>query len=423
MRLINHIMLRVTLSITIVLGIWAPMFYYIIVDEIEDETDDVLEDYSAMIIQNFLAGEAMPSNDNGSNNTYYLRSVPIDSLPIVKSVEGFSNENIYIKYKGEDEPARVLRQSFRDASDNYYEVTVITPTIDNQDFIEAILKLLFLLFLSLLFVILLFNAVAIHRGLNPLNNFLAWLHSSDIESCELPSIKQSNIREIKRLHSAIETFAERGRRAFTEQKEFIGNASHELQTPIAICQNRLELLLESGLNEQQVEDVAGCMTTLARLSKLNKSLLMLSRIDNGGFENQEVDINQVVRSNIELLKELNEHRNISLSIIESGSCIVSANRDLTTTLIVNLIKNSYSHNIDGGEIKIEIGTDFIRIGNSGIEKALDPQKIFNRFYQAESKGGTYGLGLSIVQSICKLYNFKIGYSFTSNLHLFEIKFK
>lgn len=416
-------MLRVTLFLSIVIGVWAVIFYFTIVDEVNDETDDVLEDYSAMIIQNFLAGEPMPTNNNGSNNRYSLRAVSADSVAIVKQTEGFVNENIFIEYKGEDEPARVLRQLFRDVDNNYFEVTVITPTIDNADLIDAIWRSLAILFILLLLITLIINAVAVRGALRPLDRFLMWLHSSDIESCELPTIKESNISEIKALTEAIEAFAERGRRAFEEQKEFLGNASHELQTPIAICQNRLELLCESGLTEQQLEDVSGCLSTLSRLSKLNKSLLMLSKIENGGFESGRVDVNELVYRNVDIFEELYEHRNISLKIISSGKANVEANGDLITTMVVNLIKNSYSHNVDGGSVHIEIGSDFVAVSNSGIEEALDDKKIFNRFYQGGSKSGTYGLGLSIVHSICKLYGYIVTYSFDGTLHRFEIKFK
>lgn len=423
MKFIYHIMLRVALSLSVVLGVWAILFYCLIVDEVNDETDDVLEDYAAMIIQNFLAGEEMPTNDNGSNNTYYLRAINPDSVTLAKQEEGFFNADIYIKYKRENEPARVLKQVFMDRGNHHYEVTVITPTIDNNDLIDAIWQSMLILFILLLIVMLVINTWAIKSGLHPLDRFLSWLNNSDIETCELPTTEKSHIREIVELSNAIQTFAGRGRRAFEEQKEFIGNASHELQTPIAICQNRLELLCESGLTQEQLEDVAGCLSTLSRLSKLNKSLLMLSKIENGGFENSQVSINNLVHRNIEQLEDLYLYRNISLTLKELGSCLVEINNDLAATLVVNLIKNSYTHNIDGGRIEIEIGRDLFKISNTGAEIALDSQKIFSRFYQSKAKSGTYGLGLPITLSICKLYQFKIDYYFTNQLHCFEIKFK
>ncbi|MFR9602653.1 MAG: HAMP domain-containing sensor histidine kinase [Rikenellaceae bacterium] len=422
MRFINHIMLRVSLSLFLVLGVWAVLFYYLVVEVVNEETNDVLEDYSTMIIQNFLAGERLPTNRNGSNNAYFIYPLSPDSLAVAKSREGLRNEKILVRYKNEYEPSRVLRQVFRDANDNYYEVKVVTPTIDSTELIMTIWRSVLILFVLLLIVVLLINIWAVKGGLRPLDRFMNWLYNSDIESCQLPKIEESNIREIKELTVAIEAFAQRARRAFEEQKEFIGNASHELQTPIAICQNRLELLCESELSEAQMEDVVGCMATLSRLSKLNRSLLMLSRIENGGFENSQLSINDIVRHNMELLAELYESRGVSVNLKERGSCVVECNGELATTMVVNLIKNSFAHNVNGGEVCIEVGRNFIAVANSGADKPLDSNKIFNRFYQGGAKSGTYGLGLSIVQSICKLYDFKVDYSFVEGLHRFQIKF-
>ncbi len=273
-------MLRVTISLMVVMGVWAALFYFTIVDELHDETDDLLEDYSVFIIQSFLAGEPMPIGGNGSNNTYYIRAIEPDSVAIAKRGARFSHEDIYIKYKAEYEPARVLRQVFRDRDDRYFEITVATPTIDKSDLIDALWKSLLILFSALLFVVLLINTFALRGGLRPLHKFLRWLDSSDVDSSTDAIAMDGNIKELKRLEEAINGFAQRAKVAFEQQKEFIGNASHELQTPIAICQNRLELLLDSDLTEAQMNSVADCLNTLSRLSKLNKSLLMLSKIDN-----------------------------------------------------------------------------------------------------------------------------------------------
>ncbi len=424
MKFIRYIMLRVTISLVAVFGAWAILFFYITVDEINDETDDVLEDYSTTIIQNFLAGEVMPSNNDGSNNRYTLRAIAADSVDIVRGSEGFINEDIFIEYKNEYEPARILRQVFMDANHNHYLLTVITPTIDDEDLISAILHSLAILFILLLLVVVIINILTIKAALYPLYKFRDWLNCSDVETSELPKVETSNIQEIKDITRAIEVFAERSRKSFEQQKEFIGNASHELQTPIAICQNRMELLLNSGgLTEQQLCDITTCLTTLSRLSKLNQSLLMLSKIENGGFESQQVDIGELLHRDAEVLREINEHRNISLNITEQGSCIVEANRELVTTLIFNLLKNSYSHNVDGGRIEVVISPSSLTVANTPRGEALESEKIFDRFYQGSSRSGSYGLGLSIVQSICKLYGFSAEYTYSSGLHQFKINFK
>lgn len=415
-------MLRVTISLLVVMSVWAAIFYYAMVDEVQDETDDVLEDYVTMIIQNFLAGENLPAHGDGSNNSYSLKGVNEESVEAAMSRNGFENKDIFIAYKNEYEPARILRRVFRDSEDNYYEVTVMTPTIDKSDLIDAIWSSMLILFILLVVVVLGVNVLAVKGGLRPLRKFLAWLNSNSVEnSTRPPTTIESNISEIKELSNAIEGFAERGKQAFEQQKEFIGNASHELQTPIAICQNRLELLINSGeLTEEQLIQIGECLNTLSRLSRLNKSLLMLSKIDNGGFEAHNVDLNSIVADNLSYLSEIYTNRNITINT--KGDCQLQTNRELITTLVVNLIKNSYTHSSDGAQIYVEVDTNYLIVSNTSNGKSLEKEKIFSRFYQGESKSGSYGLGLSIIQSICKLYNYQISYSFKGNNHIFKIKF-
>lgn len=75
MKLIYRILLRISLVLTVILAGWALFFYVAIINEVNDEVDDSLEDYSEMIIIRALAGEELPSVNSGSNNQYYLTEV------------------------------------------------------------------------------------------------------------------------------------------------------------------------------------------------------------------------------------------------------------------------------------------------------------------------------------------------------------
>ena len=103
---------------------------------------------------------------------------------------------------------------------------------------------------------------------------------------------------------------------FEQQKQFIGNASHEIQTPLAICRNRLEMLMEDdSLSEKQLEELMKTHQTLEYITKLNKSLLLLSKIDNGQFtDTKEVDLNVLLKQYLEDYKEVYSYKNIEVSI-------------------------------------------------------------------------------------------------------------
>ena len=210
---------------------------------------------------------------------------------------------------------------------------------------------------------------------------------------------------------------------FEKQKQFIGNASHELQTPLAICQNRLEMLMEDEtLGEQSMGEIVKTYQTLEYVSKLNKSLLFLSKIDNSQFaEEEKVNLNEVLKRYLEDYQEVYAYRKIRLLVDEKGAFRLDMNETLATVLVTNLLKNAYIHNVEGGEIRIELDDAVIRFGNTGNPEELDDKRIFEHFYQGnKKKEGSTGLGLAIVAAICRQSRLRIRYHFTKGMHWFEL---
>lgn len=176
MKLINRIILHISWVLTLLLAAWASLFYFAMVDEINDEVDDSLEFYSEMLITRSLAGRELPSSSSGSNNSYYLREVTSDYADSHPNV-AYSDEEIYIPEMEESEPARVLRTIFEDRDGRLFELTVLTPSFEKDDLLETILWCMVWLYLLLLLTILLVNVLVLHRILRPLYALLRWLDS------------------------------------------------------------------------------------------------------------------------------------------------------------------------------------------------------------------------------------------------------
>ncbi len=421
MRLPYLIIKRISTILIVVLTAWAIFFYIAIVDNVRDETDDVLEDFSVMLMRRVLTGEHLPSVDNGSNNTYYIKEVD-ERYAKKNSAVRYTDEMIYIESKKETEPARVLRYIFKDRNDRFYELTVATPMLDKSDMTESIIVWIGILYALLVIVIIIVNLIVLHSSMRPFRQLLKWLDFGSMDkSTEFPHI-ETNIVEFKRLNVAMEGFYNRGKDLFNSQKEFIGNASHELQTPIAICQNRLEVLSDTELNEEQIEQINKTLKTLKELSKLNKTLLLLSKIDNGEFESQTITVNSVVLEYFQDFNEVYKYKNIKTKLTQRRDCVVNMNKMLLNTLVVNLLKNSFLHVEDSGEIKIEISSKDIKFINSG-NAPLDADKIFQRFFKDSKKEGSTGLGLALVSAICELYSFDLSYNFSNSKHIFRVIFE
>ena len=422
MKLFYRVLINLLIGIFVILLGWAVVFYMGMMEEINDEVDDSLEDYTELIIKRSLAGKQLPSNDSGSNNQYFLKEVDRTYF-LSHDAISYRDSMVYIEEKGESEPARILTTLFKDREERYFEISVYTPTIEKKDLREAIFYLLIGLFTTLLIAILLINIWVFHRIMKPFYRLLEWLDNFRLDKKNEPLDNPTNTTEFRKLNVAVNRFAVHSEEIFEQQKQFIGNASHEIQTPIAVCQNRLEMLMEDEtLTEQQMGEIVKTYQTLEYVSKLNKSLLLLSKIDNSQFaETKEISLNEVLHRYSDDYREVYHYRGITLYIQEKATFRVQMNETLAVVLVTNLLKNAFVHNIDKGMIRVEITSSSIRFGNTGADVALDDKRIFERFYQGSRKReGSTGLGLAIVHAICRQCRLQVRYRFLDGMHWLEV---
>ena len=267
MKLIYRIVIRISLLLILVLGVWAVFFYMAMMDEVNDEVDDSLEDYSEVIIIRTLAGEELPSQNTGSNNQYYLREVTEEYADSREDIT-YKDSMVYIVEKGETEPARILTTIFKDDENRFYELTVSTPSIEKEDLTAAIRNWMIFLYVALLLVIIVVNVWVFQQSMRPLYVLLHWLDGYRIGSKNKPLENDTQITEFRKLNEAAIRNAERSEQLFEQQKQFIGNASHEIQTPLAICRNRLEMMMEDeSLSESQLEELMKTHQTLEHIQR------------------------------------------------------------------------------------------------------------------------------------------------------------
>lgn len=215
------------------------------------------------------------------------------------------------------------------------------------------------------------------------------------------------------LNESVKNLLEENIKAFTEQKNFIENASHETQTPLAIAINKLELLMNTGrLSREQIEELDSVLNSLNRMKRLNSSLLLLSKIKNKQFpDNEPINLIAVFDEVLDNLGDLIEHKGITVDIERNAEPVVEINRNLVYILVNNLVKNAVSHNVKNGNISIAYNPDSVIISNDGpgIENDVD---IFERYISVpNNNSSSSGLGLSIVKSIVNIYNFSISYQY------------
>lgn len=422
MKLIHYTFRNLSIPLLIILTAWACCFYFVIMHEIDDETNDSLENYKEIIIKTVLADSTLLHDHVDIMTKYYIREVPESEADLDK--DEFFDSTTYIEIEMEDEPVRVLRTWFMTADRKYYELTIETSTLEKEDMAEAIFVSIIILYVSLLCCILLVSHFVFKSSFRPLYTLVKWLKEYRPGKQQAPLVNQTKVEEFKILNQAIQTATNRSTEMYNQQKQFVENASHELQTPLAICMNKLELLSENpDCTEEQLSEIAGINHTLRGIIKMNKSLLLLSRIDNKQFpDTSEIDFNKLIDKYLPDFEDMYEYKNIHVTYTETGTLIYTMNESLASTLLSNLLKNAFIHNIESGSIAISVTGRTLTISNSSESTGLNEATLFNRFEKQTHKKESTGLGLAIVKSIISIYGIDIKYEY-NGLHKFILTFR
>lgn len=421
MKLIYRVVLRLSLFLLPLLALWAALFYFTMVDEINDEADDALDNYSELIIMRMLSGNDLPQNGDGSNNSYLI--VPVEkAYADARSHVRYYDAEVYIPEKHETEPARILSTIFRDDEGQYYELRVATPTFEKDDLLTTVLGWSVFLYVILLITVVGLTAWVFHRSMRPLYALLNWLDSYKPGAVVGPVPCDTDITEFRRLSAAAQAAVDRSEEMFEQQKQFIGNASHELQTPLAVLGARMDWMLDNTeLSEEQMGEILQMKDTLGRIVRLNKTLLLLTKIDNNQFpESTDVDIAAMLREQKEVYDEMFEERDIQCSMELPDTFIVRMNEALASVLVTNLLRNAYRHSAHGARVDVAIRGRLLTVVNDG-DAPLDGEHIFERFYQGSKREGSTGLGLALVKAVADYYGLRVKYDFVDGRHMFSVE--
>ena len=421
MKLLSYTYRKLALLLFLLMAVWGVLFYYAIIDEVVDETDDTLENYGEILMESALHDPSILETE-GSLMSFY-KFTPISEEEGRHYRQVFYDATVYIELEHEDEPVRVMCTAFRMPDGQYYELKLMISILERDDMVEAMLWYLGALFLLFLICTSIGIQLVLKGVFRPLHRLLDWLHCIQPGKEVPPLDNPTKIREFRQLSDAALDMGNRSYKAYEEQKQFIENASHELQTPLAIVRGKVELLAESeGMTEQQMEQLDEIYATLGRAVKLNKSLLLLSRIENGQYtEMEDVSVDEILDELLPDLVDIYEHKQVRLIRKGEGQpFIIRCNHSLAQILVSNLVKNSLLHNREGGELQVLTTPTSLVIKNTG-DVPLDGEKLFRRFYHGmDGKKDSTGLGLAIARSIALSSSLKLTYEWQDGMHTFRL---
>lgn len=417
MKLLNYTTTYFAVILIFLLAIWAVFFYLEILDEIYDSMDDGLDNQKILVIQK--AKEDPTILDRTSfEDGYYIITPTTEEIG-----RGFTDEYrdtlMFMENESEYEPVRLLESVFRQEG-NFYKIKVVTSMVEEDDLRKELFFSILYLYIGLIVVILLINNFLQKNAWKPFYKLLNRLEKFSIENDREIKYEKTNIDEFRLLNERVDKLLKKSLESYKSQKEFIENASHELQTPLAISINKLELMAENpNLTPGQMEELGTVLNSLERLTRLNKSLLLLSRIENRQFaEGEKFPWNDLVQQIVTEFEDFGAHKRVILELHNKDVFEHPGNKDLAAILISNLLRNAIIHSSPGTAVKVIIESGSIRFENPGTS-ALDKEKIFSRFQGTGSARST-GLGLAISKAITDKFSLRLTYQFTSQIHIFII---
>jgi signal transduction histidine kinase len=289
---------------------------------------------------------------------------------------------------------------------------------ETEDLVQLILKITLAIVLLLLATLFIINRFVLSKLWKPFNSTLQQIKQFNVSGKNDVKLDPTYITEFAELNSAVNIMTKKATRDYNEIKSFTENASHEIQTPLAIIRSKLELLSQSeNLKEEQMNAIQSISDTTNRLSKLNQSLILLTKIDNRQFDKSgDVDMSALLQRHLNNYEELFLAKEIMVSKHITTGIRLTINEDLAEILIINLLSNAIKHNIKKGKINIELNEKALSISNTGNAPDADTASYFGRFKKGSDSGESLGLGLSIVKRICEAYNFEINYTYQDMVH-------
>lgn len=321
----------------------------------------------------------------------------------------------------DEEPSRSLIFSVW-VNNNFYKIQIIKSKVESEDLIRIIflitLGITFLLLISLAIV----NKLLLNRLWKPFHGTLAQLRKFNIADEHQIQEEKTSIDEFAELNKAAISLTSRVKKDYTDLKIFTDNASHEMMTPLAIINLKLDSLLQTGsFTHSQGELLEDIYSGVNRLSRLNQSLLLIAKIENNLIQDASiVSLKDLILKKAQQFQELIQAENlvIGLELLEKEVVISTYLADI---LLNNLIGNAIRHNIPNGNINIRLNNVSLTVSNTGKSEQLNSEKFFERFNKDSGSEGM-GLGLSISKQICNYYSYQLMYKYLNGIHSFTVMF-
>lgn len=305
-----------------------------------------------------------------------------------------------------------------------YHFAIQDVFLELDDSYQVVVQIMTRLFLLLGLVLVIFVFFVSRSLLQPFQETLKRIRAFNVAQESTPEFPHTTTMEFKQLNAFIEQMMQQAQRDYRALKEFSENASHEIQTPLAIARGKLEILQESPtLDEEQIILIQTAQKALARLSKTSEALLLLTRIENQALlPRKSTNFSQITHRSVQTFQELAELKGLPMEADILPEVEVNIEPALGEILVGNLLKNAVRHNIPDGWIRVQLNHRRLCIENTGAVPKVPTEQLFGRFETQANSGHSLGLGLAIVRKICDVHGFDLQYHYDNGIHQLTVTF-
>jgi signal transduction histidine kinase len=332
---------------------------------------------------------------------------------------------IYNPDVDETENFRYLYSS-GNTSKHGFTISIFHPLTETHNLVASILKIIVIVLIPLWLIMGLFNYMLSRKLWRPFYKTISQISHYNIKEKKTLSFPANNVYEFTRLNEVLSMMSEKIRNDYLSLKEFTEDASHEIQTPLAIIKSKLEMLVQSEhITQSELELIEAMNRAVTRISKLNSGLLLIAKIENNQFsETTEVSFIELLEQSLEIFTDFIQQRNLRVTFEKSSDFKAMMNPALADILVSNLINNSIKHNLPNGYIEIRTTSDYFSIVNSGNPLvSKNPSELFQRFNKENKQSESPGLGLAIIGKICDTSQLQINYQNVGDQHIIKISKK
>lgn len=394
--------------------------YYVITREVKESNDELLLNRKKQIEEYLKANDSIAVQFIVNSKEAEIEKVNAATL---KNGAKIVLSDTLILDKSEDEmaPHRMITSVVNVGKVNY-QIKMWRGTLEFQELIEGILSLLFVILFFLFVISLLINFWVSKTLWKPFNTAVNSLKHFRASDNLIPDFEKTSIKEFATLNVSLRAMMDKMISDYNSQKRFTENASHEIQTPLAVIKSKIDILIQSeNLQDYELKLIAGIDDACAKLTRLNQSLLLLTKIENRQFKTAvNVSVEKTIDNSLQLFDEHIKDKNIHVVKNKQEDFPININPDLCLVLINNLLQNAIRHNIEEGAIIININHNSLEIINSGNEAALDTALLFERFQKKSNSNQSMGLGMAIAKEIAEVSGLKLTYSYSDNKHCFSL---